>query len=157
MGLATAQLLASRGATISLGDLNETALLNAVESLSLPSASGCNNRRNDSEKKKHMFQVIDVRRSETVDSWIQQTVERLGRLDGAVNMAGVISPACPVARMTDQDWDFNFAVNARGVFACIRAQINAMASGGSIVSCFLFPFLFFRFCLMGQMSRMHHA
>ena len=44
--------------------------------------------------------------------------------------------------MTDQDWDFNFAVNARGVFACIRAQINAIASGGSIVSFFLFPFLF---------------
>ena len=156
MGLATAQLLASRGATLSLGDLNETALLNAVESLSLPSASGFNNSRSDSEKK-HIFQVIDVRRSETVDSWIQQTVGRLGRLDGAVNMAGVISPACPVARMTDQDWDFNFAVNARGVFACIRAQINAMASGGSIVSRFLFPFPFRRFCLMGQMSRRHHA
>ena len=157
MGLATAQLLASRGATISLGDLNETALLNAVESLSLPSASGCNNSRSNSENKKHMFQVIDVRRSETVGLWIQETVGRLGRLDGAVNMAGVISPACPIARMTDQDWDPNFAVNARGAFACIRAQINAMASGGSIVSRFLFLVIFFRFCLMGQMSRMHHA
>ena len=157
MGLATAKFLASRGATISLGDLNEKALLNAVESLSLPSASGCNNSRNNRQTKKHMFQVIDVRRSETVDSWIQQTVERLGRLDGAVNMAGVISPACPVARMTDQDWDFNFAVNARGVFACIRAQINAMASGGSIVSCFLFLFLVLRFYLIGQISKRHHA
>ena len=143
MGLATAKLLASRGATISLGDLNETALLNAVESLSLPSASSCNNSPSDSEKKKHVFQVIDVRRSETVNSWIHETVRRLGRLDGAVNMAGVISPACPIARMTDQDWDFNFAVNARGVFACIRAQINAMASGGSIVSCFFSFFHYF--------------
>ena len=126
MGLATTKLLASRGAIISLADLNEKALSTALESL-LGSSS--------SSEQRHMTQVIDVRDSETVDAWIQSTVQRLGKLDGAVNMAGVITPACPVTRMTDADWDFNFAVNARGVFACIRAQVNAMASsGGSIVS-----------------------
>ena len=120
IGLATAKLLASRGAIISLGDLNEKALLTAVESLP--------------GNEKHMSTVIDVRDSKTVDSWIQSTVQTLGKLDGAVNMAGIITPACPVTRMTDADWDSNFAVNARGVFSCIRAQVNAMTSGGSIVS-----------------------
>ena len=126
MGLATAKLLASRGAIISLADLNEKALSTALESL--PGSSS-------SSEQRHMAQVIDVRDSSTIDAWIQLTVQRLGKLDGAVNMAGVITPACPVSRMTDADWDFNFAVNARGVFACIRAQVNAMtSSGGSIVS-----------------------
>ncbi len=120
MGLATAKLLASRGAIISLADLNEKALSTALDSL--PASN------------QHMSKVIDVRDSSTIDSWIQSTVQTLGKLDGAVNMAGVISPACPVARMTDADWDFNFAVNARGVFSCIRAEVNAMTSGGSIVS-----------------------
>ena len=130
MGLATAKLLASRGAIISLADLNEKALSTALESL-LSSSSN---------EQRHMTQVIDVRDSKTVDAWIQATVQRLGKLDGAVNMAGVITPACPVTRMTDADWDFNFAVNARGVFACIRAQVNAMtSSGGSIVSLGFFP------------------
>lgn len=125
MGLATAKLLASPGAIISLADLNEKALSTALESL--PGSSGT--------KQRHMAQMIDVRDSKTIDAWIQLTVQRLGKLDGAVNMAGVISPACPVTRMTDVDGDFNFAVNARGVFACIRAQLNAMTSrGGSIVS-----------------------
>lgn len=125
MGLATAKLLASRGAIISLADLNEKALSTALESL--PGSS--------SSEQQHMAQVIDVRDSKTIDAWIQSTVQSLGKLDCAVNMAGVISPACPVTRMTDADWDFNFAVNARGVFACIRAQVNAMtSSGGSIVS-----------------------
>lgn len=125
MGLATAKLLASRGAIISLADLNEQALSTALESL--PGSGGSEQR--------HMAQVIDVRDSETINAWIQSTVQKLGKLDGAVNMAGVITRACPVARMTDADWDFNFAVNARGVFACIRAQVNAMtSSGGSIVS-----------------------
>ena len=126
MGLATAQLLAFRGATVSLTDVNEQALSAALESLP----------RGSSEW--HMSRVADVRDSEAVDSWIRATVETLGRLDGAVNMAGVISPACPVAQMSDADWDFNFAVNARGVFSCIRAQVNAMTGGGSIVSFFLF-------------------
>ena len=116
MGLATAQLLASRG------DVNEQALSAALESL--PGSE------------RHMSRVADVRDSEAVDSWIRATVQMLGKLDGAVNMAGVISPACPVARMSDADWDFNFAVNARGVFSCIRAQVNAMTGGGSIVSFF---------------------
>ena len=135
MGLATAQLLASRGAVLSLGDLNETALLAAVESL--PHNSSISSSSDQTKKKKHMVQVIDVRKSETVDSWIQETVRMFGRLDGAVNMAGVITPACPVASMTDAAWDFVFAVNARGVFSCIRAQVNAMKGGGSIVSCSL--------------------
>ncbi|THW70374.1 hypothetical protein D6D19_07855 [Aureobasidium pullulans] len=120
MGLASAKLLASRGAIISLADLNESALQAAAKSLS--------------GSDKHMYRVIDVRKSETVDAWISATVQTLGRLDGAVNMAGVITPACPITKMTDEDWDFNFAVNARGILACLRAQLNAMSEGGSIVS-----------------------
>ncbi|GIJ90600.1 hypothetical protein Asppvi_009561 [Aspergillus pseudoviridinutans] len=120
MGLATAKLLASRGATVSLADINETALKTTAESL-----AGSN---------KHMYMVVDVRESKSVDAWIQSTVEKLGKLDGAVNMAGVISPAKPITEETDETWDFNFAVNARGIFFCLRAQLRAMSAGGSIVS-----------------------
>jgi NAD(P)-dependent dehydrogenase (short-subunit alcohol dehydrogenase family) len=120
MGLATAQLLASKGARISLADLNEDGLKAAIASLE--------------DSSKHMYTTIDVRKSESVNSWIQSTVQTLGRLDGAVNMAGVITTATPVAEMSDEAWDFNFDVNARGVFFCIRAQLKAMSAGGSIVS-----------------------
>jgi NAD(P)-dependent dehydrogenase (short-subunit alcohol dehydrogenase family) len=120
MGLATAKLLASRGAIVSLADINAAALQTATESLT--------------GSDKHMYTVIDVRSSRSVDDWIASTVERLGRLDGAVNMAGIITPAKPVAEETDETWDFNFAVNTRGVFFCMRAEIKAMKAGGSIVS-----------------------
>jgi NAD(P)-dependent dehydrogenase (short-subunit alcohol dehydrogenase family) len=119
MGLATAKLLASRGAKISLADINEESMKAAVKSLP------------DSEK--HMYTVVDVRSSESVNNWIKSTVEKLGKLDGAVNMAGVITAATPVAEETDANWDSTFAVNTRGVFFCIRAQLNAMTAGGSIV------------------------
>lgn len=120
MGLATAKLLASRGAAIALADINEAAVKSAKESLS----------GND----RHMCSLVDVRSSQSVNAWIKSVVERLGKLDGAVNMAGIITTATPVAEETDENWEFNFAVNTRGVFFCIRAELNAMKAGGSIVS-----------------------
>ena len=120
MGLATARLLASRGATISLADLNEPGLQKAIKSL--PGSD------------RHMYTIIDVRNSDSVNAWIDSTVQKMDRLDGAVNMAGVITPAVSVSKMSDDAWNFNFDVNARGVFFCIRAQLNAMTSGGGIVS-----------------------
>lgn len=119
MGLATAKLLASRGAIVSLADINEGAVKTAAESLT--------------GSDKHMYAVVDVRHSRSVDAWIKSTVDKLGKLDGAVNMAGVISPAKPITEETDETWNFNFDVNARGVFFCLRAQLKAMSDGGSIV------------------------
>lgn len=120
MGLATAKLLASRGAIISLADLNEEGLKTATKSLS--------------GSDKHMYTVVDVRNSQSVDTWIQTTVKQLDKLDGAVNMAGIITPATPVADETDNHWNLVMEINLRGVFACMRAEINAMKNGGSIVS-----------------------
>ncbi|CAM1505172.1 Fc.00g108090.m01.CDS01 [Cosmosporella sp. VM-42] len=120
MGLATARLLASRGAIISLADINAEAIKAAVSSLP--------------HSDKHMSTVIDVRDSQSVNAWVESTVQKLGKLDGAINMAGVITPARLVVEETDDTWDFNFAVNTRGVFFCLRAQLKAMKAGGSIVS-----------------------
>lgn len=103
MGLATAELLASRGATISLADINEEALRTAVQSL--PNSS------------KHISTVVDVRSSKSVDDWIQSTVQKLGKLDGAVNMAGVITPATPIVEETDEHWDFPSTSMPGGCFS----------------------------------------
>ncbi|KAF7189133.1 Short-chain dehydrogenase/reductase ABA4 [Pseudocercospora fuligena] len=121
MGLATAQLLSSKGAIISLADVNEKAAEAAIKSLS-------------SSSSEHMYTVVDVRNSGSVNDWIESTVKKYGRLDGAVNMAGVIKPAKPVTEVTDDEWDMTFAVNTKGVFNCIRAQLRAMSAGASIVS-----------------------
>lgn len=120
MGLAAATLLASRGAIISLADVNVPNLDKAKSSL--PGSE------------KHIATVVDVRRSGSVDAWIDRTVKVFGKLDGAVNFAGIISPFTTIADMTDEMFDSIMSVNARGMFSCLRAEIRAMKEGGSIVS-----------------------
>lgn len=120
--MALAHLLASRGASLSLADLNEDGLEAALHSLS-----------RYENKAEHMSFVTDVRSSMIVDAWIQHTVDHFGRLDGAANMAGVHAGTAAIRDMSDGMWDDHMDVNARGVFYCIRAQLRAMRVGGSIV------------------------
>lgn len=118
MGLAITKLLASRGATVSIADRNEQSLHQAMKELS---GSG------------HIYEVVDVTKSQDVDRWIQRTVKELGKLDGAVNFAG-IATLSRLVDMTDDEWDIPFNVNTKGVFFCLRAQLRVMKEGASIVS-----------------------
>ena len=119
MGLAIAKLLAERGARLSLADMNEEGLKKAINSLE--------------NSDQHIYTRVDVRESKSVDNWIARTVEKFGRLDGAVNFAGV-GRLSTIANETDEGWDFIMNINAKGVFNCLRAQIKVMGEGGSIVS-----------------------
>lgn len=123
MGLASARLLASQGAHISLADINSDAVKAAAESL----PGGLD---------EHMYTSVDVRDANVVDAWIQATKGRFGKVNGAVNMAGIIAKAKPITDVTDEEWDQTFAVNTRGVFNCLKAQVRAMngSEGCSIVS-----------------------
>lgn len=77
MGLETAKLLASKGAKVSLADVQEEALNEAVSKIK--SAGGT-----------AMGNVVDVRNRHQVEAWISKTVSEFGKLDGAANLAGVI-------------------------------------------------------------------
>ena len=78
IGLATAHLLASRGATLSIADVNKEALDKAASEI---------HSRHNAEV---LALVVDVRKPEQVEEWITKVVEKFGRLDGAANLAGVI-------------------------------------------------------------------
>ncbi|KAG0648157.1 oxidoreductase [Hyphodiscus hymeniophilus] len=121
IGLETAKLLASRGAILSIADINQQGLDDAIKVL-----PGGNN--------KHITTVVDVRKASEVDAWIEKTLQQLGKIDSGVNIAGVARLDTPVAQETDVNWDFMMDVNSRGVFHCMRAQLNHMKDGGSIVN-----------------------
>lgn len=78
IGLATVKLLASLGAKVSIGDLQQESL-NAVAKEIKAVGHG------------DVFTMaIDVRKRGSVETWIRETVKWGGKLDAAANLAGVI-------------------------------------------------------------------
>ena len=79
--------------------------------------------------------TCDVRNPGRVDSLVQTTVARLGRLDLFVANAGV-GGGGPIAEMSDEAYRHIVAVNLDGAFFSCRAAARAMipARAGSIVT-----------------------
>jgi 3-oxoacyl-[acyl-carrier protein] reductase len=64
-----------------------------------------------------------------VQSAVEQTVERFGRLDAAVSNAGVY-PNTAVVDMDEQEWDFVLDTNLKGSFLVCRAAARQMLRQG---------------------------
>ncbi|GAB2563511.1 SDR family oxidoreductase [Dyella jejuensis] len=78
------------------------------------------------------FVQADVSRAADVESMIKATLERFGRLDCAVNNAGVAGPRfTPLAEVTEAQWDEVMGVNMKGVWLCMKHEIPAMLATGS--------------------------
>ena len=78
IGLATAKILHSRGAAVSIADIDDKAIDNATKLL------------HSAKDDRFLATKVDVSKRSEVDSWIEQTVKKFGRLNGAANCAGVI-------------------------------------------------------------------
>jgi len=59
---------------------------------------------------------------------VEQTVAKFGRLDGAVNAAGIEGARAPIHESTLENWDEVMDVNVKGVYLCMQAEILAMLS-----------------------------
>jgi NAD(P)-dependent dehydrogenase (short-subunit alcohol dehydrogenase family) len=77
-----------------------------------------------------VFVAADVSNSNSVDALVKESVRRFGRLDCAHNNAGVESAIAPIADSTEADWDKTIAVNLKGVWLCMRAELRQMVLQG---------------------------
>lgn len=73
--------------------------------------------------------AADVSRREDVERMIEEVVNRFGRLDIAVNNAG-IEIKKPFIEVTDEEWNKVIAVNLYGSFVVSQAAVRRMVKQG---------------------------
>lgn len=120
IGAATVRALAAEGARVLLADRDEPAA--ASVAAGLPDGAAA------------LPVAVDVTVAGDVARMVDAAVQRWGRLDGAVNNAGVAQPAIPIDQVPEELFDRLVAVNAKGVWLCLKHEIPALlASGGGAI------------------------
>ncbi len=79
---------------------------------------------------------VDVRLKKDCENLVETAVKRFNRLDIAVNNAGVSTMNWTVD-LTEEEWDLNMNVNAKGVFLCCQAEVKQFikqGNGGKVVN-----------------------
>jgi NAD(P)-dependent dehydrogenase (short-subunit alcohol dehydrogenase family) len=79
-------------------------------------------------------QACNVTDETQVKAFVDATVDVFGRLDAAINNAGIDPGQQPLADISVADYDNTMAVNVKGVFLCMKYQIPHMqAQGGGAI------------------------
>lgn len=112
-GRATATGLAAHGARIVIGDLNPDS---AQETARLAKAGGA----------EAIALPLDVTQEKSVHAFTENALKAFGRIDCAFNNAGVLGPVKELAEVTLEDFERVMAVNVRGVWLCLQAQVRVM-------------------------------
>ena len=84
-----------------------------------------------------LFVKTDVSKASEVERLIKKAVEKFGRLDIAFNNAGIEGTWVPIVRQSEEDWDRIIAINLKGVWLCLKYEIQQMlkqGAGGAIVN-----------------------
>lgn len=118
MGLATANAFAEAGAAVVLADYKEDVVKAAAERLI---AAG----------HKAIAISCDVSDDAQVAAMVDRTLREFGRLDAAFNNAGVMAHLAPTADSTREEWDRVIGINLRGVWSCMKQELQQMQRQGS--------------------------
>ncbi len=123
IGEGTAMLFAKEGAKVVLSDINEEAGNKVLEEIKNNGGKG-------------VFIKADTSVAEDSEKSVEAALKTFGRLDIAVNNAGIGGAMAPVGEYGIEDWDKVIAINLSGVFYGMRYQIPAMLKNvsGSIIN-----------------------
>ena len=128
IGRSTALLFAKEGARVAVADLNGDG---ANETVALINAAGG----------QAISITVEITRADQVDAMVARTLDAFGRLDCAFNNAGIAGYQVGAAGQKTADWsedafDRMVAVNLKGVWLAMRAELKVMTTqgGGSIVN-----------------------
>jgi len=123
IGEAIAVTFAQKGASVVVSDIDGENGMKVVE-------------RIEQDGGKAIFIEADVSDAESVKNLVAKTVDAFGRLDYAVNNAGIGGAQAVTGEYGLEDWQQVIDINLNGVFYCMRYEIPAMleGEGGAIVN-----------------------
>jgi NAD(P)-dependent dehydrogenase (short-subunit alcohol dehydrogenase family) len=122
IGKTSARLLAARGASVAVADVNDAGGRDTVEEISSAGGSA-------------VFVHADVSVESDVRALVAATVEAFGGLHGAFNNAGVVLQT-ELHETSAEDWQRTLDINLTGTFFCVKHEVAYLLEhgGGSIVN-----------------------
>ena len=115
IGRATALIFAREGAKVVVADMNEGGAKDTVSRIEFAGGEAISLK-------------VDVSDEAQVEEMIATTVSRFGRLDAALNNAGISSPGFRFHEMPIKEWHRMLSVNLTGVFLCMKHELAQMVT-----------------------------
>ncbi len=117
IGRATGEAFVARGAKVVLAARREHELATLTSEI-------------ESRGGRASFVVTDVAIAKDVERMVAHAIETFGRLDYAVNNAGIEGQLSGITDLPEEEWDRVFNINLKGNFLCMKYEARAMLAGG---------------------------
>ena len=124
IGRATAEAFAAKGAHVVVAARRKDELDSLVASIEAKGGKASAIR-------------TDVSVAKSVEQMVAHTIEVFGRLDYAINNAGIEGKLNGITDLLEEDWDQVLDINLKGTFLCMKYEAKAMLrleQGGAIVN-----------------------
>lgn len=117
IGRATAEAFAGKGAKVVLAARREDELAALVTEI-------------EARGGKATAVKTDVSKAKDVERMVTHAIDTFGRLDFAVNNAGIEGRLANIVDLSEEEWDKVVDINLKGNFLCLRSEARAMLAGG---------------------------
>ena len=124
IGRATAVAFAAKGAKVAIAARREDELVGLISEIETRGGAA-------------IYVKTDVSIAKDVEQMVKHTIENFGRLDYAVNNAGVEGQFSGITDLPEEEWDRVLDTNLKGTFLCMKYEARAMLAGrhgGAIVN-----------------------
>lgn len=124
IGRATAEAFAAKGARVVLAARRQDELASLVTEIEVRGG-------------KATAIKTDVSAVKDVERMVAHALEAFGRLDYAVNNAGIEGQFTGITELAEEEWDRVLDINLKGTFLCLKYEARAMlncGNGGAIVN-----------------------
>ena len=118
IGRATAKAFAAKGASVVLAARRQEELESLVAEI-------------EADGGKATAIKTDVSKAQDVEQMVAHAIDTFGRLDYAVNNAGIEGPLANIVDLAEDDWDKVLDINLKGNYLCLRYEARAMLDGGN--------------------------